>query len=44
MRHRCRTYVEQHFSWDKTFMKLLDVYDILHKAARPILSEISIQR
>jgi glycosyltransferase involved in cell wall biosynthesis len=27
----CRTYVEQHFSWDKTFMRLLDIYDNLQK-------------
>jgi alpha-1,6-mannosyltransferase len=29
IRHRCRTYVEQHFSWDKTFVKLLDIYENL---------------
>jgi alpha-1,6-mannosyltransferase len=27
----CRTYVEQHFSWDKTFLRLLDIYENLHK-------------
>jgi alpha-1,6-mannosyltransferase len=35
----CRTHVEQHFSWDKTFMKLLDIYENLHKAASPVLSQ-----
>jgi glycosyltransferase involved in cell wall biosynthesis len=29
----CRSYVAQHFSWDKTFMKLLDIYDNLYRAA-----------
>ena len=28
----CRSYVTQHFSWDKTFMKLVDIYDNLHRA------------
>lgn len=26
----CRGYVAEHFSWDKTFMKLLAMYDTLH--------------
>lgn len=26
----CRDYAKQHFSWDKTFVKLLDIYDNLH--------------
>jgi alpha-1,6-mannosyltransferase len=43
MRHRCRTYVEQHFSWDKTFGKLLDIYDNLHKAPRPVWRETRMQ-
>jgi alpha-1,6-mannosyltransferase len=37
MRHRCRTYVEQHFSWDKTFAKLLDIYENLQKTAHPVM-------
>jgi alpha-1,6-mannosyltransferase len=37
MRHRCRTYVEQHFSWDKTFVKLLDIYENLQRTARPVM-------
>jgi alpha-1,6-mannosyltransferase len=41
MKQRCRMYVEQHFSWDKTFGKLLDIYENLHKAVRPVLSETS---
>jgi glycosyltransferase involved in cell wall biosynthesis len=31
MATHCRTYVEQHFSWDKTFMRLLDIYENLQK-------------
>lgn len=27
----CRSYVVQHFSWDKTFARLLDIYDSLHR-------------
>jgi glycosyltransferase involved in cell wall biosynthesis len=41
MRHRCRTYVEQYFSWEKTFVKLLDIYDNLHKAAHPAWRQTS---
>jgi len=26
---QCRTYVAEHFSWDKTFLKLLTIYDNL---------------
>lgn len=26
----CRAYVAEHFAWDKTFMKLLAIYDNLH--------------
>src|SRR5262249_61110016 len=26
----CRAYVAEHFSWDKTCMKLLAIYDSLH--------------
>lgn len=26
----CRGYVAEHFSWDKTFLKLLAIYDTLH--------------
>ena len=37
MRHRCRTYVEQHFSWDKTFVKLLDIYENLQRSTRPVM-------
>ena len=37
IRHRCRTYVEQHFSWEKTFVTLLDIYENLQKTARPVL-------
>jgi alpha-1,6-mannosyltransferase len=37
MRHRCRTYVEQHFSWEKTFVTLLDIYENLQKMAPPVL-------
>ena len=37
MRYRCRMYVEQHFSWDKTFVKLLDIYENLQRTARPVL-------
>jgi alpha-1,6-mannosyltransferase len=29
----CRSYVTQHFSWDKTFVKLLDIYDNLYRTA-----------
>jgi len=29
MQH-CRAYVAEHFSWDKTFLKLLAIYDNLH--------------
>lgn len=32
---QCRRYVTQHFSWDKTFGKLLGIYEGLHKAVRP---------
>jgi glycosyltransferase involved in cell wall biosynthesis len=32
---RCRAYAKQHFSWDKTFVKLLDIYDNLYRAASP---------
>jgi alpha-1,6-mannosyltransferase len=37
MARQCRTYVEQHFSWDKTFVKLLDIYENLHKTVRPVV-------
>jgi alpha-1,6-mannosyltransferase len=37
---QCRTFVEHHFAWEKTFTKLLDIYTNLrqasgHQAARP---------
>ncbi len=28
---QCRAYVAEYFSWDKTFIKLLTIYDSLHK-------------
>ena len=28
---QCRPYVAEHFSWDKTFLKLLTIYENLHK-------------
>ena len=28
---QCRAYVAEYFSWDKTFMKLLTIYENLHK-------------
>jgi alpha-1,6-mannosyltransferase len=31
---QCRPYVAQHFSWDLTFAKLLDIYENLHKTMR----------
>ena len=34
----CRPYVEQRFSWDKTFVKLLDLYENLYKNSRLLLS------
>jgi len=36
----CRAYVEEHFSWDKTCMKLLTIYDNLHarRTEGPVLS------
>ena len=37
MATHCRVYVEQHFSWDKTFGKLLEIYENLHKVACPAL-------
>jgi glycosyltransferase involved in cell wall biosynthesis len=37
MRHQCRTYVEQHFSWEKTFVALLEIYENLHRTTRPVL-------
>jgi D-inositol-3-phosphate glycosyltransferase len=37
MARQCRTYVEQHFSWDKTFVKLLDIYENLHKTVYPVV-------
>jgi alpha-1,6-mannosyltransferase len=38
----CRVYVEQHFSWDKTFGKLLEIYENLHKAASSALGQTMI--
>ena len=35
MASQCRPYVAQHFSWDKTFVKLLNIYDSLHKTVCP---------
>jgi hypothetical protein len=32
---QCRTYVAEHFSWDKTFLKLLTIYDnLLSRSAK----------
>lgn len=36
MAWHCRTYVEQHFSWDKTFRKLLDIYENLRRTTPPV--------
>jgi alpha-1,6-mannosyltransferase len=33
--HHYRTYVEQHFSWEKTFSRLLDIYENVLENARP---------
>jgi alpha-1,6-mannosyltransferase len=33
--HHYRTYVEQHFSWQKTFARLLDIYENLLERAKP---------
>ncbi|MGE3539705.1 MAG: glycosyltransferase [Candidatus Tectimicrobiota bacterium] len=30
----CRVYAAEHFSWDKTFMKLLTIYETLHTCER----------
>jgi D-inositol-3-phosphate glycosyltransferase len=43
MRYRCWTYVEQYFSWGKTFGMLLDIYDNLHKTTRPVWRETRLQ-
>ncbi len=31
----CRTYVEQHFSWEKTFARLLDIYENMLETISP---------
>ena len=36
---RCREHAKQHFSWDKTFAKLLDIYDNLHRRVSPLVRE-----
>jgi alpha-1,6-mannosyltransferase len=35
---RCRAYVERHFSWEKTFVRLLEIYEGLHQGARLVVS------
>jgi alpha-1,6-mannosyltransferase len=39
----CRVYVEQRFSWDKTFVKLLEIYENLYKSSRPTLGQTMIE-
>jgi hypothetical protein len=38
MAQECRAYVTQHFAWDKTFGKLLAIYENLHKVGNHALS------
>jgi alpha-1,6-mannosyltransferase len=38
MAQECRAYVTQHFAWDKTFGKLLTIYENLHKEGNHTLS------
>jgi glycosyltransferase involved in cell wall biosynthesis len=38
MAQQYRSYVAQHFSWDKTFGKLLGIYDSLFKTVGPVLN------
>jgi alpha-1,6-mannosyltransferase len=35
---QCRAYVERHFSWEKTFARLLDIYEGLHQEVRMVVS------